>query len=446
MPFAAMPTPIRCPQCGTSFVVDVRTIIDVGEEPELKERFLRGQVNYARCPNCGAGGILSSPILYHDPEKELLISYVPAEVGYTSEQQEHVVGGLVNAVMNRLPAEKRKAYFFRPRTALTLDGLFDTILEADGVSREVLEGQRAKLRLLNELLAAVEDDATIDRIVEEHRAELDYEFFLMLSNLIDADEASEEGEKNGEHVVGLATLRDKLLQRVTPAMPRAAPQAATYDELIDLLAAEDADKTWRTTIALNRQRLDYGFFQALTARIEAATASGDSEGAERLTALRGRILEEMDAQNRLVRDAEDEATLLVMQLLEAQDLPAALRAHRDEVDDVFLMVVARLQSVAARRDEARAERLRSLLQAALDMVEENLPPAERLMNRLLRTETGEEANDVLEAHRALLNDNFLTLFDEYLTELERRKQDPALLEHLRQVRGQVQAKITILRA
>ena len=168
--------------------------------------------------------------------------------------------------------------------------------------------------------------------------------------------------------------------------------------------------------------------------------------AERLTALRGRILEEMDAQNRLVRDAEDEATLLVMQLLEAQDLPAALRAHRDEVDDVFLMVVARLQSVAARRDEARAERLRSLLQAALDMVEENLPPAERLMNRLLRTETGEEANDVLEAHRALLNDNFLTLFDEYLTELERRKQDPALLEHLRQVRGQVQAKITILRA
>ena len=442
MPFAPMPTPIRCPQCNTSFVVEVRTVVDVGGEPELKEQFLRGQVNYARCPNCGAGGMLSSPLLYHDPEKELLISYIPPEMGYTADQQEHVVGGLVNAVMNQLPPERRKGYFLQPRTALTLDGLFDAILEADGVSREVLEGQRAKLRLLNELLAAVDDDRTLGTLIEQHRAELDYEFFLLLSNLIDADETGEADE----HVMGLTQLREELLQRVSPAMPRSAPQGASYDELVEILSAEEAAKTWRTTVALNRQRLDYGFFQALTARIEAARASGDIDAAQALTSLRQRILDELDAQNRLVREAEDQASLLVMQLLEAQDLRATIREHRDEVDDVFLMVLARLHAAAARRDEARAAKLAAILDAALEMIEENLPPAERLMNRLLRTETVEEASRVLEESRGLLNDDFLALFDEYVTELERRGQDAALIEHLRQVRGQIQAKITILRA
>lgn len=442
MPFAPMPTPIRCPQCNTSFVVEVRTIVDVGEEPELKGQFLRGQVNYARCPSCGAGGMLSSPLLYHDPEKELLISYIPTEMGYTGDQQEHVVGGLVNAVMNKLPPERRKGYFLQPRTALTLDSMFDTILEAEGISHEVLEEQRANLRLLNELLAAVEDDETLEKLVEEHRADLDYEFFLLLSNLIDADAAGE----SEEHMAGLEGLREKLLQRVSPAMPRTAPQGASYDELIDLLSAEDAAKTWRTTIALNRRRLDYGFFQALTARIDSARDAGDTERAEALTALRQRILEELDAQDRLVREAEDQASLLVMQLLEAQDLKAAVREHREEIDDVFLMVVARLQAAAARKDEARAARFAALLEAALETIEENLPPAERLMNRLLRTETLEEADRILEESRGLLNDDFLKLYDEYVAELQRRGQDADLLEHLRQVRGQIQAKITILRA
>jgi hypothetical protein len=442
MPFAPMPTPIRCPQCNTSFIVEVRTIVDVGDEPELKEQLLRGQVNYARCPNCGAGGMLSSPLLYHDPEKELLISYIPSEMGYTADQQEHIVGGLVNAVMNRLPPEQRKGYFLQPRTAITLDGLFDAILEADGVSREVLERQRARLRLVNELLAAVDDDKTLDALVEQHHADLDYEFFLLLSDFIDADEAGEEDE----HVMGLSQLREKLLQRVSPAMPRTAPQSASYDELIDMLSGEEAAKTWQTTIALNRQRLDYGFFQALTARIGAARTSGDAEAAEALTGLRQSILDELDAQNRLVREAEDQASLLVMQLLEAQDLKAAVREHRDEIDDVFLMVIARLQAAAARKDQARAAKLAAILGATLEMLEENLPPEGRLMNRLLRTATADEAGKVLEEHRGLLNDAFLVRFDEYLAELERRGEDAALLEHLRQVRGQIQSKITILRA
>jgi len=136
-----------------------------------------------------------------------------------------------------------------------------------------------------------------------------------------------------------------------------------------------------------------------------------------------------------------------MQLLEAPDVHAAVREHRDEIDDVFLMVLARLQAAAARRqDEARTARLTALLDATLEMLEEHLPPEERLLNRLLRTSTLDEANALLEEQRGLLNETFLAHFDEYLADLEQHGEDSALLEHLRQVRAQAQAKMTILRA
>lgn len=442
MPFPAMPSQIRCPKCQTPFVVDVRTIVDVGQEPDLKEQFLKGQVNVAECPQCGGGGLLSTPLVYHDPAKELLIAYVPSELNMAADQQEKLIGGLVNLVMNELPAEGRKGYFLQPKTVLTLDSLFDTILEADGVSKEALERQRSQLRLLNSLLVLVEDDKSLDEQVRQHKEELDYEFFLLLSDLLDA----REREDDQEHAGRLRTLREKLLARVTPAMPSPAPRGASYDELIDLMQKALGTPDWRTRVALNRSRLDYGFFQALTARLEAAQAQGHHEEADRLTDLRKRILDELNAQERLVRDAEDKASLLIMRLLESQDLQKALNEHRGEINEVLVGVLARYVDAAKRqKDDERAKKLEVILQAALEILEEKLPPAVRLINKLLRAEypTGTEA--ALEAHRGLLNDAFLSTFDKYVSNLEQGR-DADLAELLKKVRPQIVAKMTIVRA
>ena len=146
MPFPPMPTQVNCPQCNTRFVAQLHTIVDVGENPELKEQLLRGEINYARCPNCGSGGVLSAPLLYHDPAKELLISFVPNALSMSAQEQEQFIGRLVQMVMNALPEEKRKAYFLQPKSALTFETLLDTILEADGISKAFLEERRAKIR------------------------------------------------------------------------------------------------------------------------------------------------------------------------------------------------------------------------------------------------------------------------------------------------------------
>ena len=441
MPFPAIPTRVSCPRCSKSFIVALRNVVDVGDQPELKEQFLKGEVNYARCPECGGGGVLSTPLVYHDPSKQLLIAYVPSELALPADQQEQLVGDLVNSVMNRLPAEERKGYFFQPKTVLSLDSLYDAILEADGVSKEALAAQRARLRLIDQLLAVADDEEAMGKLADENRDQLDYEFFLMLSNLVEA----RRGDSDEEQGSVLERLRAKLLEKADLAMPSAAPQGASYDDLVEMLQKAGDGEAWRRTVALNRPRLDYGFFQALTAKIEAAENAGDTDTAKALTQLRQRVLDQLDALNRLVREAEDRASLLIMELSEAEDLEQAVREHVDEIDDVCIVVLGRLQAAARAQDhEERAEKLNAIMNTVVDVFEERLPPDVRLINGLLRAEYPDGTNEVLEEHRGLLDDAFLETFDDYVSDLEER--DQQAVEHLTKVREQVVAKMTILRA
>ncbi len=442
MAFPPVPSRLRCPNCEASFVVQVRTIIDVGQEPELKEQFLRGEVNRAQCPECGAGGMLSAPLIYHDPEKELLVSYMPAELGLSSEEQERTVGSLVNAVMNSVPAEERKGYFLQPKTVLTYNGLLEMILEAEGYSKEMLQQQRQWLGLIHELLEAKDDEEAFGNLVEEHRDTLTYEFYLMLAELAEA-----EGEQLGEDDENaLADLRDKLVEHAAPEMPQSAPGAATAAELIDQLLEIESDEEWERVAEQALPFLDYGFFQALTELLDQAQDAGDTEAAQKLERLRQRLLDMLDRQSQRYREAEDRASLLIMDMLEAEDLQSAAREHADELDEVFFMVLARLQQTAVQRNNTqRAERLLRLLDAAREVREEALPPDVRLISRLLRAQYPDESNQVLEDHRGLLNDELLEMYDRYVEQVGEGA-DEAVQERLGQIREQIVAKLTILRA
>lgn len=438
MPYPAMPTQVTCPQCNRNFVVSIQTIIDVGEEPELKEKLLRGELNYAECPDCGAGGVISTPLLYHDPEKELLISFIPSQLDMSADEREELVGRLINSVMSNVPQEERKGYFFQPQTALSLESFYDMILEADGISREVLRAHRERVRLIDQLMAVREDEKELDRLVEEHSEQLDYEFFLTLSNLAEAQE--------GEEAQRVRELRQALLERVDVTIPSPASEGASYDDLIQMLRETEEDEAFRQAVALNRSRLDYGFFQNLTTKIDAARNADDDETVQELTALRERILEEIEEQDRMVQEAQDRAALLLMRLSEADDLEAAVREHRDELDTVFFVLLNRYRETAEKEgDTERVEKLDAIMDAAQEALEEQLPPEARLINRLLRAEHPDETDQILEEHRGLLTDEFLDTYDAYIGRFEQQG-DQEAVEHLQEVREQVVAKKTILRS
>jgi hypothetical protein len=47
--------------------------------------------------------------------------------------------------MNRLPQEQRKAYLLRPQSMFTFQTMIEKILEADGITKQMIEDQQNRL-------------------------------------------------------------------------------------------------------------------------------------------------------------------------------------------------------------------------------------------------------------------------------------------------------------
>ena len=169
-------TQINCPQCRQPISADVQQVFDLSADPAAKNRLLSGQVNVAQCPSCGYNGALSTPVVYHDASKELLLTFVPPELALPRDEQEKVIGGLIKQVVDALPAEERKGYLFSPQSALTYQGMLERILEEDGITKEMIDAQQKRMNLVQRL-ATITDDEALELVVKEEEANIDQEFF-----------------------------------------------------------------------------------------------------------------------------------------------------------------------------------------------------------------------------------------------------------------------------
>src|SRR5258706_11921020 len=153
-------TMITCPNCRQPFQAVLEQIIDVARDPSGKARLLSGQLNMVTCPHCGYQSMLATPLIYHDAAKQLLLVYVPMELGLPPQEQNRLIGSMTNAIMNSLPPDQRKGYLLNPKTMFTLQGMVETILEGDGITKEVIEAQRAKMRLVEQFMQADPNNLT----------------------------------------------------------------------------------------------------------------------------------------------------------------------------------------------------------------------------------------------------------------------------------------------
>jgi hypothetical protein len=145
-------TQIRCPNCSNPVQAQIMQLVDIDQDPSAKAHLLSGSHNHVQCGVCGYQGQVATPIVYHDPGKELLLTFIPVELGMPKDEQERVLGRLINQAIDRLSAEQRKGYLLQPQAVLTFQGLIERILEADGITKEEIEAQREKLRLFEDLL------------------------------------------------------------------------------------------------------------------------------------------------------------------------------------------------------------------------------------------------------------------------------------------------------
>ena len=433
---------VPCPLCGHQFAAQVQTIIDVGQDPEAKSKLLRGQINVATCPQCGNAGMLNAPFVYHDPDKELFLCFLPPELN--RDEQHKFVGDMTNRLMSYLPPEKRKGYLLQPRTFFSLQGLMDEVVRAEGITEEILETQKAKLDLLRRFLDATSDEI-LRVLVRENDDRLDYEFFYLLTGSIEMAKA--EGEEN--RAKRLLGLREKLLEfsslgkasRVEREVAEALEKGMTREEFLEKVVECESDAELQTVIALGRHKLDYQFFRSLTSRIEAHEGEENAEAVQRLKHLRSHILEIRD---RL--DAETQAILrkkadLLREIFESEDLKEALREHVGEIDEAFFAVLsANIEQAKTGGDRKAARRLKRLKDLAFELLEEITPRPIKFVNQLMKSQYPRETKKLLEENVEQVDNELLKVLELVIENFNRRGEKKAA-RHLREVRGQARAML-----
>ena len=439
--------PVACPNCNNRFVSPVLTIIDMGQNPEAKTLFLSGQLNIAVCPQCGHAGMLSTPIVYHDPEQELLFTYLPPELGLPEPEQQRIIGDMTNRVMSVLPAEQRKGYLLRPRSFLRLDGMIEAILEADGITPEMLQAQRAKSTLLNRLLQASSDDVR-QLIAQENEDQIDYEFFQILTLNIELAQVNGQAET----VQQLLGLRKQLLDWTSAGRQVAAREEAIKElgtkvtregllgKLVDAALAGEQAKV-ETMVTVARPAIDYMFYQELTGRIETAQQAGNTQEAETLKALRERILgltAEIDAE---VQRAREKAVQLLQKILQSDDLEKAILANLEQIDDLFMSALAmNLQAAEQTGQSADVEKLRQVSEIIMELIQQSQPPEIQIINRLLTAEYPDGTQALLDENHDQVNAQLLEIMRLVTEDLTKSGREE-VAQRLVQIREQAAAMV-----
>ncbi len=436
-------TTVPCPQCGQMVTADIRQVFDLAEDPQAKQTLLSGAFNIIQCPYCGFQGRAETPIVYHDPEKELLLTYYPPQLGRNRDEQERALGRLLNQIINRLPPEKRKAYLLQPQTMLTFQGLVERILEADGITKEMLKAQEDRIRLIERLMTASGDDVR-KAILEQEKALVDADFFALLQQLIEA--AAVGGDRRSAEAL-LAVHRAAVdhtefgqqLKAQEDAL-RAAEDALrqlgsrpTLDQVVDaFVRAADDDLQLRALVSALRPVMDYTFFQRLSERIDAAAG----EEKARLERLRERLLELGQEVDKLVNDAIQARRQTVEKVLQADDVEQALREAAPQIDELFLQVLEEaLQEARQKGDLERSARINQVLET-LDRLFAP-PPEVALVQKLLEAPDAEARRKLLDENRKLVNEILLQQMAALVGQLQQQGAPADVVQRAHQIYQEV---------
>lgn len=442
-------TTLACPRCGHHFPAIVEQILDVGRDPQVKTRFLSGRVNMVACPNCGHTLAVGTPLLYHDPNKELLIIHVPMELNISPSERENIIGDLTRRLTNGIPPEKRRAYLLQPKQALTLPGMIDMILDADGITREMREAQREKMRVMEMFLQV--SPQNWEQVAREQAQHLDREFLEMLLTLADNAAATGRAEMAdglmalysfllenspaGQAIVAEAREQEQKVREVADRLQRIGSKLTRQDFMAMVLEyAEDPDRL-QALVGLMRPAFDYTFFQELSTRIE--SASGNER--ERLTQLRDSLLELTSAIDQQTQTVLQRAADTLRVIVNSEDIDAAIRPRLELIDDTFLAVLqANIQAAEDAGDERTRERLELVLDRVLAALREAAPPPLRLINDLLSAESDDEARRLIAEGAPAMGPDFPALMDAIALDLEQggRREQAQRLRGLRDLAAQ----------
>ena len=394
-------TQTTCPNCRQPVLVEYEQVFDTNQDSEAKNRLLSGAANLMQCPFCQYQGPYSIPIVYHDAVKELLLTFVPPELGLPRDMQERAVGPLITQIVNALPQEKRRAYLLQPKTMLTYQTLIETILEADGITKEMLQGQQQRMNLIQRLLNTPSDETLLEAIQQEDKL-IDRDFFTLYSQLL-ANAAASGNERLARRmadvqrkVVELSSYgkeiqdQQKEVEAAIESLQELDSQL-TREKLLDLVIKAPNETRVQAYVGLARGGMDYQFFQMLSDRIDRARGDGRA----RLAKLREQLLA-------LTKDYDQRRESQVVQIrkfldamIASDNIQEVIAQNAPAIDELFLSVVdSELEAARKAGDLPRSGKLQEVLEEIEAL---SAPPAEvQVLNELIAIDDAGARQEVLD--------------------------------------------------
>jgi hypothetical protein len=333
------------------------------------------------------------------------------ELNLTKDQQEKAVGELMRELTSALPRESIKGYIFQPRQALTMQGLIDQILQADGVTPEMMDEQRARAQLIETLIRTPEAD--LPAVIAGVDDKIDLRFVQLMSLM--AQRLAQEGQRAaaeqilqvqqmilahsgfGRSLQERAQRQEAIIAAVSADLDT-LPEEADRAELLDLAIRygerEEREDYLQALVALVRPAMDDEFFNQLTLRIGQAPAPARAS----LETAGDLLREYIAALDQQTQAAMQNAVSFLQALVNHPDPDAMLRANADMIDDALMAVLtANMQQAQRRGDQQMETRLRDTYNRIMAFLDANMQPELRFINQLLSTPSDEEARTLLKS-------------------------------------------------
>lgn len=429
-------TRTNCPRCRQPIMAEINQLLDVSSDPQVKQLLLSGQINLAQCPACGYQGMIPTPIVYHDAEKELLLTFFPPEIGLPVNEQEKLIGPLINQVMNRLPQEKRKAYLLRPQTMLSMQHLIERVLEGDGITKEMIQDQQKKVDLIRRLMDATPESRV--EIVENEKGLIDETFFGLFSRLMESavigrdEKAAKELADIQQIILEKTELGQEILKQnaeaeaAVKALQEAGKSGLTREKLVDLFVESTSDIRTATLVRLARNGMDYAFFQILTGKVD--QASGDEK--EKLTKLRDDLLKMTAEIDLEIQEQASRIKGLIDKLVESPDIEKTTQQILPAVNEMFLDVLR--QEIQTAREKSDIERAGKLQQIVEVIQKASTPPPEyELLEKLLSTQDESEIQKELDLNADKITPDFIQLLSGVIAQAENQGEEEEIKEKLK---------------
>jgi uncharacterized protein YutE (UPF0331/DUF86 family) len=416
-------TRINCPNCHQPIMADIDQLFDVGQDPAAKQKILSGAFNLASCPNCGFKGMIATPLVYHDPDKGLLLTYFPPELALPVNEQERIIGPLITRITNSLPQEKRKAYLFQPQAMLTLQTMVERILAADGITKEMIQAQQDRMNLLQRLVNA--SDETIAELTQKEDKLFDSDFFNILNRSIEASVVNGDQESAKR----LGDIQKKLLEKTTFGKQvqeqskeveaaiqtlQSAGKSLTREKLLEMVIKAPNETQLSVLASLGRQGMDYEFFRLLSERIDRARA----DGRDRLIKLRDQLLDMTRAIDKQMEQRLLQARKNLTAIVQSKDVRQAMEQNLGIVDEFFVQVFN--EEMEAARKTGDLDKISKLKQVEEVVDKASAPPPEvALIQELLEAANSDtELNAKLEAHKTEITPEFMDILSSLLVRTE----------------------------